>query len=180
MVHDQDLIDRLAAYAPVRFSDVVFRATRLGLNGLTPSLAGGRWVPKDVTPVLYTSTVSDGALAEISYHLSLLTPRPSKPVHVHRIQTTTCATLRLLKADLIELGVDWGMYGSLNYDRCQKIGAAVAFLECDGLIAPSARWECENLMIFASNHGIEQRLEIESTTAVDWIRWAKERGVWSE
>jgi hypothetical protein len=180
VVHDQDLLDRLAAYSPVPFSDAVFRATRSGLNGLTPSLAGGRWVHRDITPVLYTSMASDGALAEISYHLSLLTPRPSKPVHLHRIRATTRATLRLLRADLIELGVDWNKYGSLNYDRCQQIGAAVAFLDCDGLIAPSARWECENLMIFTNNRGIEQQLEIESTTEVDWIRWAKERGAWSD
>jgi hypothetical protein len=30
----------------------------------------------------------------------------------------------------------------------QEIGAAVEFLGCDGLIAPCARWDCENLMLF--------------------------------
>jgi hypothetical protein len=180
VIHDQELLDRLGAYAPLSFSDTAFRATRMNLSPLTPSLTGGRWAPKDFTPVLYTSTAYDGALAEISFHLALLTPRPSKPVHVHRIHATTTTTLHLLKADLIDLGVDWDLYGSLGYERCQQIGAAVAFLECDGLIAPSARWKCDNLMIFTNNHGSEQRLQVESTTEADWIRWAKEHDAWPD
>ena len=39
-------------------------------------------------------------------------------------------------------------YESVNYHRTQEIGAAVAFLGCDGLMVPSARWDCENLVLF--------------------------------
>jgi hypothetical protein len=49
---DPDLLDRLNAFKPVRYDGVVFRATRQGLDPLTGSYPGGRWIPRDVTPVL--------------------------------------------------------------------------------------------------------------------------------
>ncbi len=49
------------------------------------------------------------------------------------------------------------------------IGAALAFLGIDGLIAPSARWDCDNLMIFQSNHLLTERLEIAAEETVDWV-----------
>jgi hypothetical protein len=176
MVHDPDLLDRLSAFTPVRFDDAVFRATRLGLDPLTGSYAGGRWAPRDAAQVLYTSREHEGALAEIAFHLAQLTPRPSKPVMVHRLRVTTRATIRLLRANLTELGLDTADYESLNYGRTQAIGAAVAFLGCDGLIVPSARWSCENLMIFMDNHRIDETLDREHSESVDWLAWAHTHG----
>ena len=171
MVHDRALLDQLAAFTPIRFDAPAFRATRIGLDALTPSLAGGRWAPRDVTPVLYTSLEREGALAEISFHLSLLDPKPSKPVMLHRMYATARATIRLLRADLVSLGVDWDDYHSVGYNRTQEIGAAIAFLECDGLLAPSARWPCDNLMLFMSNHALADKLELESSEPVNWVAW---------
>lgn len=127
--------------------------------------------------MLYTSTLREGALAEISFHLSLLNPIPSKPVMLHKIGVATKNTLRLARADLVDLGIDWSKYGSLDYDACQKIGAAVAFLECDGLLAPSARWDCQNLVIFTNNHGLEQQLDLVESSEVNWIEWATKNGL---
>ena len=84
MVHDRELLDRLSAFTPIRFTDEVFRATRRGLDPLAASLSGGRWMVPNETPTLYTSTQHDGALAEITYHWSQLTPLPSKPAAIHR------------------------------------------------------------------------------------------------
>jgi hypothetical protein len=173
VVHDQDLLDRLSAYASIEFDGTIFRATRQGLNPLAPSLAGGRWAVRDSTAVLYTSLERDGAIAEIAFHLALLDPLPSKPVSIHRLRAGTRNTLRLLRADLVSLGVDWSRYDSIDYPRTQQIGSAVAFLECDGLIAPSARWTCENLMIFTQNHGLLGKLDLEATEPEDWISWAR-------
>lgn len=89
----------------------------------------------------------------------------------------TQRTLRLLKADLESLSVDWTEYARINYVRTQQIGAAVAFLGCDGLIAPSARWSSENMMIFTENHGVEENdLKLIGTEEVEWIAWAKQKG----
>ncbi len=68
-------------------------------------------------------------------------------------------------------------YGERDYSATQKIGAALNFLEFDGLISPSARWNCENLTIFADNHGFDSRLEIISSEDVDWQAWALDKGI---
>ena len=85
--------------------------------------------------------------------------------------------LRLLWADLEELDVDIKQYESFNYHRTQEIGAAVEFLGCDGLIVPSARWKCENLVIFTDNHSLTSRLEVLSSEELDWQTWAQDAGL---
>jgi hypothetical protein len=56
--------------------------------------------------VLYTSLEREGALAELSYHWSQLTPLPSKPAMLHRLAVDTGKTLRLVRASLSHLGID--------------------------------------------------------------------------
>jgi RES domain-containing protein len=85
--------------------------------------------------------------------------------------------LRLKLVDLHQLGVDERSYGSLNYETCQAIGAAVAFLEHDGLIVPSARSQCENLVLFTENHSLSCELEAVGEEDVDWQAWARENGL---
>jgi hypothetical protein len=171
---DRKLLERLAAFAPVRFESTVFRATRRGLNALTPSLIGGRWMLPDEIPILYTSAERDGAIAEIAHHWGMLTPVPSKPVMVHELSATMDKVFKLARADLIDLGVDWNRYEDINYERTQVIGAAVAHLELDGLIAPSARWDCDNVMVFMPEAHRVGAVRLQSSMEVDWRAWARE------
>jgi hypothetical protein len=68
-------------------------------------------------------------------------------------------------------------YGERDYVHTQNIGAALAFLGLDGLIAPSARWSCENLMIYQSNYqSLTERLEVIEDEQVDWGEWARANG----
>ena len=128
-------------------------------------------------PILYTSLERDGALAEVVSYLALLTPVPtSRPLKVSRLGVSTAKTLRLARANLERLDVDLARYGERDYGRTQNIGAAVAFLGLDGLIAPSARWACDNLMIYQTNHLLNERLEVIEEENVDWGGWAREHG----
>ncbi len=68
-------------------------------------------------------------------------------------------------------------YSSRVYGRTQAIGAAVAFLNYDGLIVPNARWDCENLVIFTNNRNIEKRLAVVQSEDVDWQDWAVRAGL---
>ena len=115
MIHDPALLERLSAFETERFNGEVFRATRMSLDPLAESTAGGRWGPKAQIPVLYTSLLREGALAEISYHWGQLTPRPSKPAVVHRLATSAERKLRLIMGDLEGLGVEIELYESRNY-----------------------------------------------------------------
>lgn len=127
-------------------------------------------------PVLYTSLEREGALAEIVFHWSQLFPLPSKPIEIHRISLTAQRTLRLLETDLESLGVDSAEYSSLNYQRTQLIGAEVSFLGFDGLLVTSARWNCENLVLFMDNHHLENDLRLLESEEVDWKPWAIQHG----
>jgi hypothetical protein len=130
------------------------------------------------TPTLYTSVERDGALAEITFHWGRLVPVPSKPVVLHRIHLGTKKSMRLARADLTALGVDWERYATIGYVRTQEIGAAVAHLQCDGLIVPSARWHCENVMVFfSSQRRPEEVATLLTSEETDWREWARSRGL---
>jgi hypothetical protein len=145
---------------------------------LAASARGGRWSRPNDVATLYTSKVLEGALAEIVYHWSQLSPLPSKPVILHTLKVSTKNTLRISRDDLSTLGIDPDTYATANNPQTQAIGAAVAFLECDGLIAPSARWDCDNLAIFTDHHGVEDNeLQAISSEEIDWQSWARDHGL---
>jgi RES domain-containing protein len=180
MIHDQGLVDQLSVLAVERFDGEVFRVTGASADPLASSVNGGRWAPRgngtDV-PILYTSLKRDGALAEVVSYLAMLTPLPtSKPLKVSRLGVSTSQTLRLARVTLERLGVDMTQYGVRDYRLTQNIGAALAFLGLDGLIAPSARWACDNLMVYTANHPLTERLELIDAEAVDWGLWARTHG----
>ncbi len=181
MIHDQGLVDQLSAFPLERFDGEVFRAVRVSADALAFSVKGGRWAPPaqdglDV-PVLYTSLERDGALAEVASYFAMLTPLPSKPLKIAKLGVSTSKTLRLARAGLEVLGVDMARYGSRDYQQTQSIGAALAFLGLDGLIAPSARWHCDNLMVYQTNHSLTERLDVLGEEQVDWRAWARANGL---
>ena len=174
MIHDSELLDRLANFSPITFSGEVYRAVRKNLDPIAPSSAGGRWSPRGECSILYTSLTREGALAEIVYHWRMLDPLPSKPATLATIKSKTTSTLKLIEADITGLGVEPYEYDQINNLRTQEIGAAINFLGCDGLIAPSARWNCENLMLFFDNLHSDTDIELVTTEEVDWQTWSRE------
>jgi hypothetical protein len=70
------------------------------------------------------------------------------------------------------LGVDGARYGEILYGRTQAIGDAANFLGFDGLIAPNARWPCQNLVIFIDRLAPAD-LAIRSSAAINWTAWRK-------
>ena len=177
MIHDTALVRKLERLTTTAFKEPVFRATRAGQEPLAASIHGGRWAPPGDVSVLYTSLEREGALAEIVYHWSLLTPLPSKGMEVHLISASASRTLKLIEAQLWDLGVERSEYTTRNYQRTQEIGAAVEFLGCDGLIVPSARWKCDNLVLFMNQHDIgEETLQLIRSEPVDWKEWGRAKG----
>ena len=185
MIHDPTLLDRLSTFQSERFEGEVFRATRTSADPVAASISGGRWAPPPDGnvgySVLYTSFERDGAIAEVVSFLADLTPIPgSRPINVTRLAVSASRSLRLVRADLSALGVDLARYGERDYGRTQEIGAALVFLGFDGLIAPSARWPCDNLMIFGDNHAMAEALEPIGSERVEWREWAEAHGFLSD
>ena len=115
-------------------------------------------------------------MAEVAYAWSQTYPLRAKPAFLYEIVVTARRTLKLIKSDLETLGVNLSAYGKVGYEITQNIGAVVNHLECDGLIVPSARWDCENLVLFMDNHNLSDHLRAGAPEEVDWQSWAQEHG----
>lgn len=179
MNYDPDLAEQLSAYPTEAFEGRVYRATRPSADPTAPSTNGGRWCnPESNDPVLYTSMEKNGALAEVCSVLAQQTPLPGAvQIKVSTLSVTTSRSLRLSRSQLIALGVDIAQYGTRDYGRTQEIGSTAAWLGYDSLIAPCARWQCDNLVLFANNHRVSEKLEADGEELIDWQEWARQNGL---
>lgn len=173
---DLALIDALDKLPRVSLHDTVWRVVRRGQDPLLCRPSFGRWDLGSVD-VLYTSLEADGAVSEMYFHLTRQPVFPSAvQFTLNEIEVTTHRTLRFADIrDLETLGVDRDKYQALFYDRTREIGDAAAFLGFDGVIAPSARWDCLNLTIFCDGLNPED-LVLRNSTAIDWEAWRTRHG----
>lgn len=184
--HDPELVDRLAEIKSERFEGVVWRATRPNQDPVAFSNNGGRWAPPSSyqsVPVLYTSMERHGAVVEIASWMAMLEPRPTKPIAVHQLITRAADVVSLDMNALAALGVDLGRFNERSYammgqappSRTQEIGAALSFLGIDGLIVPSARFACNNLILFDNlDNGIE--IDDVGSEEIDWHKFIELNG----
>ena len=170
---DPALLDALDSFRRVSYTGETWRAVRAGRDPLQGSASGGRWDPT-LFDVLYTSLAPDGAVAEIHFHLSHQPVFPSKiRYRLHRIKVRTAKTLRLPTLDaMVPLGVDPARYREILYEPTQAIGDAAYFLGFDSIIAPNARWSCNNLILFTDQIA-PANLQIIESSEVNWTEWRK-------
>jgi RES domain-containing protein len=170
---DPALLDALDAFDRVRFTGETWRAVRSGRDPLQGSAAGGRWDPTTFD-VLYTSLAADGAVAEIHFHLSRQPVFPSRiKFGLHRIRVKTAKTLKLPDLNsMVPLGVDPARYREILYEPTQAIADAAYFLGFDSIIAPNARWTCNNLTLFTDQIAPAD-IEVIDSSNVNWAEWRK-------
>lgn len=65
-------------------------------------------------------------------------------------------------------------YRGRDYKRTQAIGDAAFFLGFDGILAPSARWNCRNLVVVCDRFAPADLTVVESVP-VDWNDWRARR-----
>lgn len=170
--HDDRLLDALEAIEGVPYAGPMWRVVREGRSVTDGSRGAGRWNPSDLS-VLYGTDSADGAIAEINFHLTQGQPIfPSRMAHtLYELSVTTHRTLIFGDLTVLAtLGVEVERYRELLYARTQEIASAAAFLGFDGLIAPSARWDCRTIVLFLSAIDTDDLVEIERTS-VDWSTW---------
>ena len=170
---DPALLDALDAFHKVPYTGETWRVVRAGRDPLQGSAPGGRWDPT-LFDVLYTSLAPDGAVAEVHFHLSRQPVFPSKiKFGLHRITVRTAKTLRLRNLEaMVPLGVDKARYREILYERTQAIGDAAYFLGFDSIIAPNARWSCNNLILF-TDQVAPANLQIIESSEINWTDWRK-------
>jgi len=174
-IHDRSILDALEKLAPAPFDADVWRVARQGRDPLQGSSANGRWNAPGELEVLYTSEARDGALAEVGFRLSLEPVWPSRLQHqIHVLAVKAEHTLRLVDMrELEKLGVDISRYESFDYRATQAIAAAAHFLEFDGLLVPSARFACANLVLFSDRVAGPGHPQLVSSENVDWADWRR-------
>lgn len=170
---DIDLLDAIDAFKREPFTGAVWRAVREERDPSVGSPSSSRWCNGNFD-VLYTSLEADGAVAEVYAYLALQPVFPSKIAwNLHRIDIEARNTLRLADLPtLTRLGIDISRYHERKYGRTQEIADAAYFLDFDGLIAPSARWNCLNLVLFTERIA-PRAVKIGTTTAIVWAAWRK-------
>ncbi len=101
----------------------------------------------------------EGARAEFEAFWSLFEQRPDREASTWRLRVVLQRVIRLSIELLDELGVRRRDYGNRDYGRTQGISDAINFLGFDGLIVPSARFECDNLIVYYANRDGESIVE---------------------
>lgn len=167
---DVALMDALDACAREEYIGDTWRVARKGRDPLLGSASFSRWCDGSFD-VLYTSLERDGAIAEIDSLLKLQPVFPSKIVSLlYKLEVNTSQTLRLADLDaLARLGVETARYRERDYTKTSAIAETALFLGFDGLIAPSARFDCNNLVLFTENfHPDDIRLASFQPEIIDW------------
>ncbi|MFQ5774977.1 MAG: RES family NAD+ phosphorylase [Kiloniellaceae bacterium] len=171
-VHDPDLLDALESMEPRSFDGVVWRVTWATRNPLAGGTGGGRWHPPNDFEALYTSFDENGAMAEVYHHLSKAPVFSSSHVRMNKLRVRTERTLVFNDVAALEMvGVDEEAFRRGDISRSREIGAAARFLDMDGLIVPSARWPCTNLVLFLDRSPHLETLKVLDTREVNWPAW---------
>lgn len=169
---DDRLLDLVGAIDGQPYRGSMWRVVRKGRDILDGSRGSGRWNTSEMS-VLYGAADPDGAVAEIHFHLNRgQSVFPSRMRH-DLFELTVRARQTLVLADMEQLrrlGVEDGRYRELLYARTQEIAAAAVFLGFDGLIAPSARWDCKNIVLFLDAIDLEE-IATHSVQPIDWKAW---------
>ena len=172
LIHDPDLLDALEAMEPQAIDRSVWRVTWATRDPLVGGTGGGRWHPPDDFEALYASLEEDGALAEIYHHLSKAPVFSSAQVKSHTLRARTRRTLVFADVAALEhAGIDDETFRRGDPRRSREVGAAARFLDADGLIVPSARWACGNLVMFPDRLADREAFRVEETQDINWPAW---------
>lgn len=174
-VHDRSLLDALEKSPVKSFTGAAWRTTWKQREPLVGSSGGGRWDPPNSFEVLYASTEPNGSLAEIYYHLSQAPIFSSCEMLLHRLTVNIDRVLTLNNELLMQLGVGEPLASRLDYSQTQAISSAARFLEFQGIIVPSVRWSCLNLVIFLDRVDLNQAVIVEDCQKVNWPAWKEKQ-----
>ena len=118
--------------------------------------------------VLNTSLVAEGANAEFEAFWSLFEQRPDRQALNWTLRVRLKRVVELDFVELEQLGVGQADYRSRDYSRTQEIADGLNYLGCDGLIVPSARYDCKNLIVYIQNLEKDCFVEEDESRVFRW------------
>jgi RES domain-containing protein len=144
-MHDHELKAMLRTLDADAFGGEVWRVTEAERDPTAAAEDAGRW--ERGIPAVYVALSPEGAVAEFRHAAG---GQAAQPV-LHRLHMTARATLRIDYELLQQLGVPRAEYAETLRGRCQEIGMLAASLGFDSILAPSARWNAQTLVLFLPN-----------------------------
>ena len=165
------MLDALEQMPSASFTGRAWRTTWEGKEPLIGSSAGGRWDPANDFEVLYTSLEPDGSLAEVYFHLSQGPIFSSRATEIHELTVNLKSVLAFDNTALEKLGVDLKNTSVGNYDATHAISSAAHFLEFQGIIVPSVRFDCDNLVVFLDQIDINEAIIAMNCKPINWPAW---------
>lgn len=173
--HDDRLLDKIDGLKRHAYTGAMWRVVRKERSAFDGSRGAGRWNTNEMK-VLYGAQEANGAIAEIHFHLSRgQSVFPSKMQHVlYELSLETERTLIFANmTELVKLGIDEARYSKILYGRSQTIASAASFMGFDGIIAPNARYDCHNIILFLDQFSLEN-IKVVSEKPIDWAVWRKQ------
>ena len=170
-VLDPTLLEAIDGLPSTSFEGFVWRVTWVSRDPLAGNEGGGRWSTDNSFETLYTSLEPNGALSEIYFHLSRAPVFSSSRMNLNQLHVSLDHVLRLKKQDLHDLGVEDPLALRAEYSTTQPLGAAAHMLDYQGLIVPSARWDCENLILFMDRICLETQLKVTEYKEINGPAW---------
>ena len=167
MVFDEDIIRKLEAVTPAAWSGEVYRHMFGDNQPDRENVRGARWNPPDVAAI-YASLDRATAIAEADYYMNLQPLRPKAKRVLYRLQVSLSSVLDLSDWNrLLNFGLVRSYFTAGEYDDTQHLGGAVAWLRNDGLLAPSARRNGINLVVFPGQQRANYEFRVLGSETLD-------------
>lgn len=166
-----EILDALDKLTGEPLKTKVWRVTWGTRDPLAGGVGGGRWSPPNQFEALYTSLQADGALAEAYHHLSRAPVFSSSSMKINQISVKLDSVLVLNAKLLNQLGITDPLASRIDVGLTQPISEAAYLLDYQGLLVPSARYDCNNLVVFIDRIIPEKQLKVSRTEDVNWPAW---------
>lgn len=167
MVHDPVLLDALERFDGRPWTGVVQRHVLGSYPPDRANVRGARWNPPEVS-ALYVSLDRATAEAEGTRILEVQSVAPRVNRSIYELEVKLGSVIALSEvADLAAIGLSEDDLRNDDFEACQRVGGAVAWIGHDGLFVPSARLDGgRNLVIFTANMGPESDLQIQGHISI--------------
>ena len=168
---DPEILDALDKLSGAPLKTKVWRVTWASRDPLAGGVGGGRWSPPNQIEALYTSLKSAGALAEAYYHLSRAPVFSSSSMKINQIFVKLDNVLTLDMKILNQLGIADPLASRIDFGLTQPISEAANLFDYQGLLVPSARFDCNNLVVFMGKINADKQLILSKSEDVNWPAW---------
>lgn len=151
MIHRPELLDALQS-APAGPLETAAWRHMFGTRAPDQeNTRGARWNLPGVAAI-YLSLARHGAIAEGDHAIAVQPLRPRGRRVIYLVELTLANVLDLSDAAVLQrVGLTEEDLAGDDHTACQEVGAATDWLEHDGLLAPSARSDALNLVIYPAH-----------------------------